>query len=213
MTDLPERNRAQEERSRSTPVTRSCRARWHRDRALSSSSLGPVDSVDLVRLIGDRAEEEEEEEAMKYMLLIHQGTTPTPRGPEAWATLSEDEQKAVFADYEAINETAGVTPGFGLDPSGSSGNAEGPTSSVDAPTSRQTNPAARSTRSDRMARVCATVLGAGSRKAPLLAGVLLPRGTELRDPAPVRVVCAGDFVAGVGGNHDVHRSPPAERAA
>ena len=62
---------------------------------------------------------------MKYMLLIHQGTTPTPRGPEAWATLSEDEQKAVFADYQAINETAGVTPGFGLDPSGSSGNAEG----------------------------------------------------------------------------------------
>jgi hypothetical protein len=52
---------------------------------------------------------------MKYMLLIHQGTTPTPRSPEAWATLSEDEQKAVFADYQAINETPGVTPGLGLD--------------------------------------------------------------------------------------------------
>jgi hypothetical protein len=48
---------------------------------------------------------------MKYMLLIHQGDTPTPRSPEAWARLSEDEQKAVFADYKAINETPGVTPG------------------------------------------------------------------------------------------------------
>jgi hypothetical protein len=48
---------------------------------------------------------------MKYMLLIHQGDTPTPRSPDEWAKLSEDEQKAVFADYQAINETPGVTPG------------------------------------------------------------------------------------------------------
>jgi hypothetical protein len=47
---------------------------------------------------------------MKYMLLIHQGTTPTPRSSE-WETLSEDEQKAVYADYKAINETPGVSPG------------------------------------------------------------------------------------------------------
>jgi hypothetical protein len=52
---------------------------------------------------------------MKYMLLIHQGNAPTPRSPEAWATLSEDEQKAVYADYQAINQTLGVTPGLGLD--------------------------------------------------------------------------------------------------
>src|SRR5439155_27190553 len=52
---------------------------------------------------------------MKYMLLIHQGDTPTPRDPEAWARLSEDEQKAVYADYQAINQTQGVTPGLGLD--------------------------------------------------------------------------------------------------
>ena len=52
---------------------------------------------------------------MKYLLLIHQGDTPTPRDPEAWAKLSEDEQKAVFADYQAINQTPGVTPGLGLD--------------------------------------------------------------------------------------------------
>jgi hypothetical protein len=52
---------------------------------------------------------------MKYMLLINQGTSPTPRSPDEWATLSEDEQKAVYADYQAINETPGVTPGLGLD--------------------------------------------------------------------------------------------------
>ena len=52
---------------------------------------------------------------MKYMLLIHQGTTPTPRDPEAWARLSEDEQKSVFADYSAVSETPGVTPGAELD--------------------------------------------------------------------------------------------------
>jgi hypothetical protein len=52
---------------------------------------------------------------MKYMLLIHQGTTPTPRDPEAWGRLSEDEQKAVFADYRAVNETPGVTPGVQME--------------------------------------------------------------------------------------------------
>ena len=51
---------------------------------------------------------------MKYMLLIHQGTSPTPLDPEAWATLSTDEQQAVYADYKAVNETKGVTPGNGL---------------------------------------------------------------------------------------------------
>jgi hypothetical protein len=56
-----------------------------------------------------------EEDTMKYMLLIHQGDTPTPRDPEAWARLSEDEQKAVYADYQALNQTPGVTPGLGLD--------------------------------------------------------------------------------------------------
>jgi hypothetical protein len=52
---------------------------------------------------------------MKYLLLIHQGDTPTPRDPDAWARLPEEEQKAVYADYQAINETPGVTPGLQLD--------------------------------------------------------------------------------------------------
>jgi len=53
---------------------------------------------------------------MKYMLMIHQGTTPTPLDPEAWATLSEDEQQGIYAAYKAINEAQGVTPGNGLQP-------------------------------------------------------------------------------------------------
>jgi hypothetical protein len=52
---------------------------------------------------------------MKYMLLIHQGTTPTP-GSEAWGSLSEDEQKAVYGAYQAINETPGVSPGVRMQP-------------------------------------------------------------------------------------------------
>jgi hypothetical protein len=55
---------------------------------------------------------------MKYMLLIHQGDAATPRDAEAWARLSAEEQKAVFSDYQAINQTPGVTPGTQLaDPS------------------------------------------------------------------------------------------------
>ena len=53
---------------------------------------------------------------MKYMLLIHQGTAPTPRSPDEWARLSEDEQKAVYAAYKEISETPGVSPGVQMGP-------------------------------------------------------------------------------------------------
>jgi hypothetical protein len=46
---------------------------------------------------------------MKYMLLIQQGDTPTPPSEE-WDRLSEEEKKGVYAAYQAINETPGVTP-------------------------------------------------------------------------------------------------------
>ena len=49
---------------------------------------------------------------MNYMLLIYQGDTPTPRDPEAWSRLPEEEQQAVFADYKAVAEAPGVTPGL-----------------------------------------------------------------------------------------------------
>jgi hypothetical protein len=56
-----------------------------------------------------------QEEAMKYMLLIHHGAASTPDDPEAWNRLSEEEQRAVYADYQAVNQTPGVTPGLWLE--------------------------------------------------------------------------------------------------
>jgi hypothetical protein len=55
------------------------------------------------------------EEAMRYMLLIHQGDTPTPRDPEAWGRLSEEQRQAIFRDYQAISQAPGVTPGVHME--------------------------------------------------------------------------------------------------
>jgi hypothetical protein len=54
------------------------------------------------------------EEAMQYVLLIYQGTTPLPTDLDAWATLSDEEQKAIYKDYGALNQTPGVSPGLTL---------------------------------------------------------------------------------------------------
>jgi hypothetical protein len=48
----------------------------------------------------------DEEVAMKYAMLIYQGDAL-----ERQAALPDEEQKQVYADYEEINQTAGVTPG------------------------------------------------------------------------------------------------------
>jgi hypothetical protein len=53
---------------------------------------------------------------MRYMMLIHQGDMPTPNDQEAWGKLSRDEQQQIAADYQAINETPGVTPGVWMQP-------------------------------------------------------------------------------------------------
>ena len=53
---------------------------------------------------------------MRYMLLIHQGDTPMPSDQEAWGRLSEDEQNQIAADYGAVNQTPGVTPGVWMQP-------------------------------------------------------------------------------------------------
>ncbi len=52
---------------------------------------------------------------MKYMLLIHQGSTPLP-GSEAWDQLSDEQRQAVYAAYGAINQNPGVTPGEQMQP-------------------------------------------------------------------------------------------------
>jgi hypothetical protein len=49
------------------------------------------------------------------MMLIYQGTTPTPPSEE-WDRLSDEEKAAVYADYKALNETPGVTPGMQMQP-------------------------------------------------------------------------------------------------
>jgi hypothetical protein len=53
---------------------------------------------------------------VKFLLLINNGDAPTPLDPDAWDRLSQDEQNAVYAGYQAINETPGVTPGLQLQP-------------------------------------------------------------------------------------------------
>ena len=52
---------------------------------------------------------------MKYMLLIHQGTTPTPRSDD-WERLSDAEKGAIYAAYKAINENPNVTAGVEMQP-------------------------------------------------------------------------------------------------
>jgi len=52
---------------------------------------------------------------MKYMLLINQGSTPTPPSEE-WESLPEEEREAIAAAYKAIGETPGVSPGLQLQP-------------------------------------------------------------------------------------------------
>jgi hypothetical protein len=44
---------------------------------------------------------------MKYVMLIYQGDALVRQ-----AALPEEEQKQVYADYQALNETPGVTPGL-----------------------------------------------------------------------------------------------------
>jgi hypothetical protein len=45
---------------------------------------------------------------MQYVLLIYQGTTPRAE------TLSQEEYKTIGAEYGAVNQTPGVTPGLPL---------------------------------------------------------------------------------------------------
>jgi hypothetical protein len=50
---------------------------------------------------------------MKFVLLIYQGSTPLP-GTERWNALSEAEQKAIYVDYTAVNQTEGNAGGLPL---------------------------------------------------------------------------------------------------
>jgi hypothetical protein len=67
--------------------------------ASNAVSISPLS----VCLLGDHADQED---PMKYMLLIHQGTTPVP---------GTEQQGAVYAAYQAVNATPGLTPGERMD--------------------------------------------------------------------------------------------------
>jgi hypothetical protein len=48
---------------------------------------------------------------MKFVLLVYHGSTPLP-GSESWNALSDAEQKAIYAEYAALNKADGVSPGL-----------------------------------------------------------------------------------------------------
>lgn len=50
---------------------------------------------------------------MQFVLLIFQGTTPTPTSPQ-WSTLTEAEQQQIYADYAAVNAIEAMTGGLPL---------------------------------------------------------------------------------------------------
>jgi hypothetical protein len=50
----------------------------------------------------------------KFVLFVYQGPTPPIPGTERWKALSEEEQKAIYADYAAFNNTPGVSDGLPL---------------------------------------------------------------------------------------------------
>ena len=50
---------------------------------------------------------------MQFVLLIYQGTTPLPNSEE-WNRFSEEEKKGIYTEYESLNKTPGLTPGFPL---------------------------------------------------------------------------------------------------
>lgn len=52
---------------------------------------------------------------MQYLMMIHHGSAPTPDKPE-WAQLSQEEQAAIYAGWQALNARPGVTPGYGMEP-------------------------------------------------------------------------------------------------
>ena len=52
---------------------------------------------------------------MKYMLMINQGSTPTPPSEE-WDRLSDEERTRIVDDYKSVSGTPGVSPGLQLSP-------------------------------------------------------------------------------------------------
>src|SRR5947207_15766463 len=50
---------------------------------------------------------------MKFVLLVYQGSSPVPAS-DSWQTLSQAEQRAIYAEYAELNKTEGIAPGLPL---------------------------------------------------------------------------------------------------
>jgi len=50
---------------------------------------------------------------MQFVLLIYQGTTPLPNS-DRWNAMAESEKQAIYADYQALNNTTGFSAGLPL---------------------------------------------------------------------------------------------------
>ena len=51
---------------------------------------------------------------MKYLMLIYHGTTATP-GTPAWEEMSAEEQGRIYAEWQALTDVPGVTPGVRME--------------------------------------------------------------------------------------------------
>jgi hypothetical protein len=51
-----------------------------------------------------------EEDKMQFVLVIHHGSYPLPGTPEA-ESVSDEENRAAYADYNALNKMENMTPG------------------------------------------------------------------------------------------------------
>ena len=52
---------------------------------------------------------------MRYLLLIHQGTTPTPRDPEAWEGSAKTSRRRSTPPTGSSTKLRGVTPGVAME--------------------------------------------------------------------------------------------------
>jgi hypothetical protein len=50
------------------------------------------------------------EDAMQFVLVIYHGTAPLPGTPR-FEAISQEERRAIYADYDAISKLDNVTPG------------------------------------------------------------------------------------------------------
>ena len=72
---------------------------------------------------------------MQYLMLIHQGDTPTPYDDD-WEDVPDETKQAIGTAYQELNQTQGVSPGMQLSPPATATTvrvADGETLATDGP--------------------------------------------------------------------------------